>query len=146
MIRRPPRSTLFPYTTLFRSLSQESRVCCRLFLCESNGNAFGSLARGAFPGMSCIDGFAVRLQPRAQGLESRHLDFGDGAVRFRTNIEEKVSVFADDVDQQINEFVRFNRFGFAFGAIVTKRASQAPAFLPLLGIDFVESLIFGRNK
>src|SRR2546422_8020428 len=25
MIRRPPRSTLFPYTTLFRSLSAESR-------------------------------------------------------------------------------------------------------------------------
>src|SRR2546429_4634401 len=24
MIRRPPRSTLFPYTTLFRSLSEES--------------------------------------------------------------------------------------------------------------------------
>src|SRR2546426_9147758 len=26
MIRRPPRSTLFPYTTLFRSLEPESRV------------------------------------------------------------------------------------------------------------------------
>src|SRR5258708_15595865 len=26
MIRRPPRSTLFPYTTLFRSLSGKSRV------------------------------------------------------------------------------------------------------------------------
>src|SRR2546430_17333173 len=26
MIRRPPRSTLFPYTTLFRS---EFRICCR---------------------------------------------------------------------------------------------------------------------
>src|SRR5258708_22430575 len=25
MIRRPPRSTLFPYTTLFRSLAQASR-------------------------------------------------------------------------------------------------------------------------
>src|SRR5690242_21187156 len=25
MIRRPPRSTLFPYTTLFRSVSQETR-------------------------------------------------------------------------------------------------------------------------
>src|SRR5438132_5429130 len=25
MIRRPPRSTLFPYTTLFRSLSRERR-------------------------------------------------------------------------------------------------------------------------
>src|SRR5258708_13460727 len=28
MIRRPPRSTLFPYTTLFRSLS--SRRCCTI--------------------------------------------------------------------------------------------------------------------
>src|SRR2546427_4017529 len=27
MIRRPPRSTLFPYTTLFRSAAQPSRVC-----------------------------------------------------------------------------------------------------------------------
>src|SRR5256885_13910937 len=26
MIRRPPRSTLFPYTTLFRSLSRAGRV------------------------------------------------------------------------------------------------------------------------
>src|SRR5258705_4460420 len=26
MIRRPPRSTLFPYTTLFRSLKKEHRV------------------------------------------------------------------------------------------------------------------------
>src|SRR2546430_7222188 len=26
MIRRPPRSTLFPYTTLFRSLVQEPRL------------------------------------------------------------------------------------------------------------------------
>src|SRR2546429_2800676 len=36
MIRRPPRSTLFPYTTLFRSLSERSRkfrnlgIECRL--------------------------------------------------------------------------------------------------------------------
>src|ERR1035437_10437693 len=30
MIRRPPRSTLFPYTTLFRSASARySRLCCR---------------------------------------------------------------------------------------------------------------------
>src|SRR2546430_7554700 len=27
MIRRPPRSTLFPYTTLFRSLVLERRAC-----------------------------------------------------------------------------------------------------------------------
>src|SRR2546430_8643287 len=29
MIRRPPRSTLFPYTTLFRSLSVECARCSR---------------------------------------------------------------------------------------------------------------------
>src|SRR5256885_3200731 len=29
MIRRPPRSTLFPYTTLFRSLSFEIRISSR---------------------------------------------------------------------------------------------------------------------
>src|SRR2546429_4747704 len=29
MIRRPPRSTLFPYTTLFRSLSREPGVRAR---------------------------------------------------------------------------------------------------------------------
>src|SRR5258708_16710305 len=28
MIRRPPRSTLFPYTTLFRSNSHESKTLC----------------------------------------------------------------------------------------------------------------------
>src|SRR2546430_5304771 len=29
MIRRPPRSTLFPYTTLFRSPSRPRRTCSR---------------------------------------------------------------------------------------------------------------------
>src|SRR3712207_4483843 len=29
MIRRPPRSTLFPYTTLFRSLGDAARLCQR---------------------------------------------------------------------------------------------------------------------
>src|SRR3989442_9327754 len=33
MIRRPPRSTLFPYTTLFRSPSYIVKNSSRLFLC-----------------------------------------------------------------------------------------------------------------
>src|SRR5258708_26355260 len=33
MIRRPPRSTLFPYTTLFRSQPKPSFHCCRTALC-----------------------------------------------------------------------------------------------------------------
>src|SRR5256885_4501093 len=39
MIRRPPRSTLFPYTTLFRSRSRRARACAR-----RDGGQFG---RGA---------------------------------------------------------------------------------------------------
>src|SRR3712207_8383941 len=31
MIRRPPRSTLFPYTTLFRSLAKHSQLRKRIF-------------------------------------------------------------------------------------------------------------------
>src|SRR2546427_2044832 len=34
MIRRPPRSTLFPYTTLFRSLCMKSSPCSRTPLHE----------------------------------------------------------------------------------------------------------------
>src|SRR3712207_7792743 len=43
MIRRPPRSTLFPYTTLFRSLAEVSRE----YLAENalNPVRFPSLAR-----------------------------------------------------------------------------------------------------
>src|SRR3712207_7389539 len=29
MIRRPPRSTLFPYTTLFRSVKNRRERCCK---------------------------------------------------------------------------------------------------------------------
>src|SRR5256714_13993480 len=32
MIRRPPRSTLFPYTTLFRSLTAGTKSTLRIFL------------------------------------------------------------------------------------------------------------------
>src|SRR5258708_31821243 len=46
MIRRPPRSTLFPYTTLFRSLQQVFEFCSRLqqALDASGAHAFRSVA------------------------------------------------------------------------------------------------------
>ena len=53
MIRRPPRSTLFPYTTLFRSLAQDLADLVGATLREETGTAFvpyfaaklGALAR-----------------------------------------------------------------------------------------------------
>src|SRR3712207_8554026 len=62
MIRRPPRSTLFPYTTLFRSnrLSRLVRRCRGPTLrCEGNRPAAGAIRRGGrSPG-----GKAVRAVP-----------------------------------------------------------------------------------
>src|SRR2546422_3391913 len=42
MIRRPPRSTLFPYTTLFRSRSYSSPIAM----------GGSSILRGTYPGIS----------------------------------------------------------------------------------------------
>src|SRR3712207_8062028 len=44
MIRRPPRSTLFPYTTLFRSQNRDKDVCrlCRTHLRPIHHDADGN--------------------------------------------------------------------------------------------------------
>src|SRR5256885_5538943 len=45
MIRRPPRSTLFPYTTLFRSSSEFQRVKNRLLrLSNARASSTGAIA------------------------------------------------------------------------------------------------------
>src|SRR2546427_2066963 len=44
MIRRPPRSTLFPYTTLFRSLRRDGR----LERLDATGRPIGLMSGGGF--------------------------------------------------------------------------------------------------
>src|SRR2546430_11011796 len=56
MIRRPPRSTLFPYTTLFRSLSQEGP--------EWHG-LYSVRCQGSFP-------LQILAEWKVQGLSVRH--------------------------------------------------------------------------
>src|SRR5258708_12783311 len=46
MIRRPPRSTLFPYTTLFRS---QARFVLEMMLCRWHGGFFGMLLSDSVP-------------------------------------------------------------------------------------------------
>src|SRR5438128_11789959 len=65
MIRRPPRSTLFPYTTLFRQIGKDH-------------------GRGARRG-GLIDGVAGEGRAHLAGPE-RLVDAGDGAGRVPTGI------------------------------------------------------------
>src|SRR2546422_6129846 len=69
MIRRPPRSTLFPYTTLFRSirelrsLSPEFRVAATI----QSGNERGAkIAR-----LRSTPGFGIRSEEHTSELQSR---------------------------------------------------------------------------
>src|SRR5256886_16889923 len=61
MIRRPPRSTLFPYTTLFRSATQHTvgtanvRAFCIALLATGNVGAYGTGAN-IFRGHTNVQG------------------------------------------------------------------------------------------
>src|SRR5256885_11072406 len=58
MIRRPPRSTLFPYTTLFRSISVGLAACCFCIRCASGLPA--SRRGGEIGGFRIYDRFSKR--------------------------------------------------------------------------------------
>src|SRR3712207_7540409 len=62
MIRRPPRSTLFPYTTLFRSLSELLAFRRTIHLAEATGAAVYFVHTSAREGVEAV------AEARAKGL------------------------------------------------------------------------------
>src|SRR6266436_3340592 len=80
-------------------LAEEARINCRIFFGETDGDAFSGLASSSFPRMCAIDGVAIHLKPRTECKQTIHLDRRDGAVRFRTYIEQKVPILAHNVRQ-----------------------------------------------
>src|SRR3712207_6914820 len=75
MIRRPPRSTLFPYTTLFRSRKPCSSSLCRSFSFVSGevritSNTF-LLTVGISGLMTCFDFCILRSEEHTSELQSR---------------------------------------------------------------------------
>src|SRR3712207_6882370 len=75
MIRRPPRSTLFPYTTLFRSCSE-----CNWFVASATDPQSGDLSvlsdlpAGGWGGTPFHDGMHVTMDPdrKSTRLNSSH--------------------------------------------------------------------------
>src|SRR2546426_4194263 len=75
MIRRPPRSTLFPYTTLFRSGSREAVVDQASWRCQGATRRSGQIAslgrRAMHPRARLArDGFLARSEEHTSELQS----------------------------------------------------------------------------
>src|SRR2546422_7462264 len=69
MIRRPPRSTLFPYTTLFRS---QALVTAAMDLESKEADAFWPLYREYRMAMATVnDRFVTRSEEHTSELQSR---------------------------------------------------------------------------
>src|SRR2546422_9408811 len=89
MIRRPPRSTLFPYTTLFRSIEN---------LGVSDVDSVDRFVPNPFRPLSCED-LAFRL------LHGRPLSTGDS---FRANRKRCVDEYLEAQDLLLRKQVRLN--------------------------------------
>src|SRR3989441_1933356 len=78
MIRRPPRSTLFPYTTLFRSATQslciqalgKTQVVTRMVNCAAVGNPCGP---GAWLPGACSTAVSLMIEYEAVLTRPQHL-------------------------------------------------------------------------
>src|SRR3990167_7161378 len=73
MIRRPPRSTLFPYTTLFRSLSLVDSWDCRPERSRRRGNQ-------SQPRLSPLDRKSTRLNSSHSQISYAVFFFNDTAT------------------------------------------------------------------
>src|SRR3712207_8349511 len=69
MIRRPPRSTLFPYTTLFRSESADDKSQIEEYLRQYKGEGIQHIAVGTEDIYGATDAIAARglkFMPRSE--------------------------------------------------------------------------------
>src|SRR3989449_2260386 len=85
MIRRPPRSTLFPYTTLFRSPTVEagSRTPLQRRPAHDRRRAEGDSGLPGVQGRSPLRGDPHHLSGLSQGLPDPRRDPGDADQRGR---------------------------------------------------------------
>src|SRR2546425_12584483 len=99
MIRRPPRSTLFPYTTLFRSSGFQRGVdgfFCRGLLDENSEIDNADVGRGHAHGVAV----ELALQFRDDEVER----FG-GAGGARNHVEGRSAGAAEILVRQVNELL-----------------------------------------
>src|SRR2546429_6676034 len=79
MIRRPPRSTLFPYTTLFRSVAEDHRTV--------DGSVAGLLIPSTFPVEAELGGVCSPDLDQIVGDRRQSLLGINGAVQLKSGVE-----------------------------------------------------------
>src|ERR1043166_10318830 len=84
MIRRPPRSTLFPYTTLFRSLRRVAPVRARHGGGEGVRRGVGVLAGERQRGDDGCDENERRTERGDENTRAARTRRGSGTIRHRT--------------------------------------------------------------
>src|SRR3712207_7134306 len=72
MIRRPPRSTLFPYTTLFRSRRPRERVAARHLALRAGARAAGPGGGGGGRGRGLLQRRQAARDRKSTRLNSSH--------------------------------------------------------------------------
>src|SRR2546428_3249720 len=94
MIRRPPRSTLFPYTTLFRSGPQSTEH--GIARCREAPLALGAVQAAAFPTLrhGCGDGAAWETPQRSEEHTSELQSRSDLVCRLLLEKKKKSIVFS----------------------------------------------------
>src|SRR2546429_1663494 len=85
MIRRPPRSTLFPYTTLFRSLVEPLDIglgaaIVRCYHCQDALDAWGNLLQEIAPGIKRV--LAVVATHDRRDRKSTRLNSSHGYISY----------------------------------------------------------------
>src|SRR5256885_6750664 len=93
MIRRPPRSTLFPYTTLFRSAQEQAR-CLRRRLRGGRPHS-GKVSRTL---SSC---FAAVVDRKSTRLNSSHLVISYAVFCLKKKNKRSLGVFIDSITNTV---------------------------------------------
>src|SRR3712207_8920193 len=90
MIRRPPRSTLFPYTTLFRSAGEEEVPLGLRQGGERRPDRVGRAQHVGEDHLPPVAGVGLQEAPRRAeaGVGERHVDLAEGIERSEEHTSE----------------------------------------------------------
>src|SRR5256885_3469789 len=102
MIRRPPRSTLFPYTTLFRSCAAQARDQDRSRQAISRGSRTGNRNEP----VDQVSPWAPRLDRKSTRLNSSHLVISYAVFCLKKKkLDQRITLF-ELIENSLNATIR----------------------------------------